>query len=86
MYKYNMIQIPPNIAIAAKKLLGRAPDPSSAAADYLESIVNEQAADGWEFWRVDTIGVRTSPGCIASIFGAKEIDAMYYVVSFRKST
>lgn len=54
------------------------------AAAYLESIVNANARDGWEFYRVDEIGVSVKPGCIAGLFGQKEAFTNYYVVSFRK--
>jgi hypothetical protein len=37
------------------------------AAYYLQTIANEYAAQGWEFYRVDTIGVVVEPGCLAFI-------------------
>jgi uncharacterized protein len=67
-----MGQIPPNISIAAKGLFKRAPDPGQIAAKYLEATVTELALDGWDFQRVDAIGVKTSPGCIAGLFGARK--------------
>jgi len=82
--QYKMVQIPPNVVLSAGKMFGRAPDPSEVAARYLESIVNEHARQGWEFLRVDTIGVRTEPGCLAGLFGARSTDANYYVVTFRR--
>jgi hypothetical protein len=77
-YEYKMVQIPPSISIKAKDQVG------NEAADYLESLANEAASSGWEFWRVDTIGVMTSPGCLGSLFGRKAEYLEYYVVSFRK--
>jgi len=79
-----MVQIPPNVAIAAKGMFGKAPNTGEVAAKYLEYVVNETAKQGWEFMRVDTIGVLSSPGCIASLFGAKEAVTNYYVITFRK--
>jgi hypothetical protein len=81
---YKMVQIPPNITVAAKSLLGKAPDPSQVAAQYLEAVVNRMAADGWAFHWVDAIGVTTTPGCLAGLLGHKASDATYYVVTFRK--
>lgn len=78
MYQYKMVQVPPNIEVKAKKQKG------NEAAAYLQSIVNANASDGWEFYRVDTIGVSVRPGCIASLLGQKEALINYYVVSFRK--
>jgi len=85
MPQYRMIQIPPNVSLTAKKLFGKAPSTSEVAAKYLEHVVNEEAQGGWEFLRVDTIGVSSSPGCLASLFGAKETIVSYYVITFKKS-
>lgn len=78
-YEYKMIQVPPNIVLKAKEVRG------NEAAHYLQSIANEQAAAGWEFYRVDTVGVVTQPGCLPSLFGAKQTLIEYYVVTFRKA-
>jgi hypothetical protein len=77
-YQYKMVQIPPNIQISAKQKKGQ------EAAVYLEQIVNKMAEQDWEFYRVDTIGVQTDPGCLASLFGHKAELVSYYVVTFRK--
>lgn len=78
MYEYKMVQIPPNIEVEAKKHKG------NEAAAYMETVVNDYAAEGWEFYRVDSIGVNVKPGCIAGLFGQKDAFATYYVISFRK--
>ncbi len=77
-YQYKMLQVPPVIQITAKEKKGR------EAAAYMEEIVNEQAQAGWEFFRVDSIGIHTEPGCLASLFGKKAETLEYYVVTFRK--
>jgi hypothetical protein len=79
-YKYKMVQIPPTIVVKGREYQGQ------EAAHYLESLVNEMAAQGWEFYRVDTIGVLTKPGCLGQLFGAREIMREYYVVTFRRET
>ena len=66
MYEYKMIQMPPTISVPAKEWHGH------EAAFYLQSIANEQAAQGWEFYRVDTVGVVVQPGCLAMLFGARQ--------------
>lgn len=78
MYQYKMVQVPPSIEVQAKQHKG------NEAAAYLEGVVNTYAKDGWEFYRVDAIGVNVKPGCIASLLGQKEVLHTYYVVSFRK--
>lgn len=78
MYQYKMVQVPPNIEVSADKHKG------NEAAVYLEGIVNSNARDGWEFYRVDGIGVNVKPGCLAGLLGQKEVLTTYHVVSFRK--
>lgn len=79
-FTYKMVQIPPNI------LLKSGTEQGTEAAHYLESVVNEQAARGWEFYRVDPIGVHTQPGCLASLLGHQATEVTYYVITFRKSS
>ncbi len=78
-YEYKMIQVPPNIVVKEKEHKG------NEAAYYLQSLVNEQAVEGWEFYRINTVGVVISAGCLATLFGARETLREYYVVTFRKS-
>ncbi len=77
MYEYKMVQIPPNIAVQMKAHKG------NEAAAYLESVVNEYASKGWEFHRIDSIGVELQPGCFDALFGKKTENSTYYVISFR---
>ena len=76
MYKYKMVQIPPNVIVNAKKV-----SKDSAAAVYLENVVNEMAQDGWEFQRIDSIGVQEQPGCGR---GKQVGPVNYYVITFRQ--
>jgi len=72
-YEYKMVQIPPTIAV--KKEAG------TEAADFLQRLATEQAADGWEYYRVDQLGVASNPGCLS---GQRAGVAHYYVVVFRR--
>lgn len=76
-YTYKMVQIPPNIEVNKK-------EKHNAAAYYLQNVVNEYPEDGWEFLRVDEIGVQEKPGCLAALFGQKSFPVNYYVITFRK--
>lgn len=78
-YEYRMVQIPPNIEV-------RGVERGNEAAQYIQTIANQQAQDGWEFYRVDTIGVAISPGCLGPLFGRSTEYTNYYVVTFRKET
>jgi len=78
MYEYKMVQIPPAITVNAKEARGQ------EAAYYLQATVNEHAAKGWDFYRVDTVGVVTNPSCLGSLFGQKQTVMDYFVITFRK--
>jgi len=78
-FQYKMVQIPPAINVRQKDVKGQ------EAAVYLEGVVNEYVRQGWEFQRVDSIGVKEQPGCLAALFGARTIDYIYYVITFRRS-
>ena len=65
MFEYKMVQIPPNIAVQMKAHKG------NEAAAYLENVVNKYASEGWEFQRVDSIGVQVQPGCMDALSGKK---------------
>jgi hypothetical protein len=77
-YQYKMLQVPPVIRVKAKEQQG------GEAAAYLEEVVNDWAQKGWEFYRVDPIGIRTEPGCLGSLIGQKVQLLEYYVITFRK--
>lgn len=77
IYEYKMVQIPPTIEVSAKGQKG------NEAAAYLEELANRFAPDGWEFYRVDSVGVATPAGCFAPGQPAKV--ESYYVVTFRRS-
>lgn len=73
-YEYRMVQIPPTIALSGREKGGE-------AAAYLAKVANEQAQQGWEFYRVDQLGVAEPQGCLST--GGPQM-RMYYVVTFRR--
>jgi hypothetical protein len=77
MYKYKMIQIPSNITVQMKAHKG------NEAAAYMEQIVNKWAAEGWEFYRVDSVGVTLQPGCFGGSTGKNAENSVYHVITFR---
>ena len=79
MYEYKMVQIPPAIVVQAKEAKG------NEAAYYLENLANQYGAQGWEFYRVDTVGVVTQPGCLMGLLGVKQSVNDYFVVTFRRT-
>ena len=77
-FAYRMVQIPPNVLVRGNVTQG------TEAASYLEGVVNQHASEGWEFFRVDPIGVQTQPGCLAGLLGHQATEITYYVITFRK--
>lgn len=76
-FVYKMIQLP-FVTVAEGIPI------TEQAAVYLEGIVNRWAAAGWEFYRIDSVGVRVVPGCLGSLFGMVPKDRLLHVVSFRR--
>lgn len=77
MYEYNMVQMSSSVENS------RRGQPGSAAA-YLQHIVEKYAVDGFEFYRVDSLGVLDPPGCIAGVFGGKHEYHSVHVATFRR--
>jgi len=77
-FVYKMVQVPPVIKVA------EGTSTKDKAAAYLEDIVNEYAGMGWEFYRVDSIGIRVMPGCLAGLLGVQPTERLYHVVCFRR--
>jgi hypothetical protein len=71
-----MVQVPPNV-------LATSPEQGNEAARYLQQVVNDMAAQGWEFFRIDGIGVVENPGCLGQLLGVPAITRYYHVITFR---
>ena len=76
-YHYKMVQVPPTISVKSRDYKG------GEAAGYLEEIVSHWARLGWEYYRVDSLGVQVQAGCLASLFGRGTTQQTYYVITFR---
>jgi hypothetical protein len=50
----------------------------------LQSLISQYAQQGWEFYRVDKIGIVVKPGCMASLFGATADYINFDQVIFRR--
>lgn len=77
-YIYRMVQVPPDVEINS------ASDRGHAAELYLTSLTAEMGHEGWDFFRIDTIGVVERPGCMARLLGFGATVTYYYVVAFRR--
>jgi hypothetical protein len=74
-YKYKMVQLPQTFLL--KK------DTGNEIAGYLESLTHKLGEKGWEFYRIDSVGVAVQPGCLASLLGARQSMTYYNIVTFR---
>ena len=77
-YRYKMVQVPQVISLAKDVAMG------NQAAGYLETVVNNHAREGWEFFRVDELGIRENPGCLSGFFGAQPFTLIHNVITFRR--
>lgn len=77
MYEYKMVQIPRDLSTK----LGQG---DGLAAKMLQDIVDANAVDGWEFYRIDNLTILEKPGCLGSLMGQKDVFSSVGVVSFRR--
>lgn len=54
-------------------------------AKQLEAIIQQHAAQGWEFCQLSDVNIEVQPGCIAGLFGAEVQYARFDQVIFRAS-
>jgi hypothetical protein len=55
----------------------------SAVKSY-ESKINESAKDGWELVMIDSVTSTQKPGCLAGLFGSKDVAVTFKLLVFRK--
>ena len=69
LYEYKMVQLPPPLPppLAAQE----EDQEADKAVRYLQAVANEQAEEGWEFYRVDALGDRGG-------------QRQYFVATFRR--
>jgi len=75
-YEYKMIQLPQTFVL--KK------DTGNEIAAHLEKLTQEWSAKGWEFYRIDSVGVLVQPGCLGALTGIKQTMTYYNIVAFRR--
>lgn len=77
-YEYKMVYL--SLAFSAPEV----DQGGDEVALYLQSVANEQAAEGWEFYRVDALGAAGQLGRLATLFGGGSGQRTYYVATFRR--
>lgn len=76
-FEYKMVQVPMNVMQPASKKARTGRE----AADYLEELANDMAADGWAFEGLEEMGIMIPQGCLG--IGRPERQA-FYVATFRR--
>jgi hypothetical protein len=77
-YEYQMVQVPTTLQVYNESQVG------NVGSQFLSRLVGDWAAAGWEFYRVDTVGIRVNPGCLSLLFGGQVKYVEVYVVTFRR--
>jgi hypothetical protein len=54
--------------------------------EQLQGVINHYVQQGYEFYRIDKVGVQVTPGCMASLFGASVSSITFDQVIFRRPT
>ena len=62
----------------------KAKDTAQTVAQQLEGLINSVVQQGWEFYRIDAVQIQVSPGCLASLLGAKATYMNFDQVIFRR--
>ena len=73
-YQYNVVPFIGKIT---------AKESAQNVAEQLKSLINTWAQQGWEFYRIDSVQIQISPGCLASLLGAKASYMNFDQVIFR---
>lgn len=77
-YEYYMVQIPSNFAAQQNKTSGH------EIASYVQDWAHRLASEGWEFYRIDTMGMTEVPGCLGGLFGGQSTHTQYSIMTFRR--
>ena len=72
-YDYKTAAIPANLISKGE---------GAAAAQVLQQVIDREATEGWEFYRVDSFTTTRPPGCFS--FGQPGETASFNVATFRR--
>jgi hypothetical protein len=53
-------------------------------SEQLQAVINQHVQAGWEFYRIDKVDIQITPGCLASLFGARVSFITFDQVIFRR--
>lgn len=79
MYEYKTVDIPKTLI--AKKGNSLAQE----LALCVQTLINENCQDGWEFYRADEYSVSEPQGCLAALAGSTGQIGTYSILVFRRN-
>ena len=56
-----------------------------AVAAQLQSLIEREAKDGWEFYSIEKVSIEVQPGCLGQFLGRKVAYIDFDQVVFRKT-
>jgi hypothetical protein len=79
MAKFDYLVIP---------FMGRIKGSQSAGevSTQLQAVINHQAGQGWEFYQLNDVSIEVSPGCLASLLGARKAYIQLDQLIFRRGS
>lgn len=68
--------------------MGKIKGSQSAAevSTQLQAVINQYAGQGWEFYQMSDVSIEVSPGCLASLLGARKSYFQFDQLIFRRGS
>ena len=57
---------------------------ATAVAKQLQSLIEAEGKNGWEFYSVEKVSIEVKPGCLGQLFGGKTAYIDFDQVVFRR--
>lgn len=57
---------------------------NSEVSSQLETVIEREATDGWEFYQLNNVNVEVKPGCLGSLLGGQVSYQQIDQVIFRR--
>lgn len=77
MNQYKCVPGPKNLVV------NKIEDMDKAVVQFAQ-LINQNCRDGWDFYSLEEISVTRQPGCLAGLFGARELVVTYNMLVFVK--
>jgi hypothetical protein len=81
-YEYRVL---PFIGQMKSGLFGVVVQSAGEVSKQLESLINQQAREGWEFVTLNDVNIEIKPGCLAGLFGGKTAYLPFDQIVFRRA-